>query len=133
MFGSDDIGIHVCIVDLDVGMARKPVIIEVKRGDYLIGPDNGVLLPAVRMLGGDKKVFVIINKDFMLLPISPIFHGRHIFSPVAAHLSNGVPIDQFGPVIRFNTLEPAPYQEATIKNGVIEAEVITINKFGSLK
>ncbi len=126
------VGVHVCVVDPGVGTDRKPLIIQTKRGDYLIGPDNGVLLSAVAVLGGHKKVVAITNTKFMLLPISPIFHGRHIFAPAAAHLSNGVPIDQFGPVIGFNTLEPAPYQEATIKNGIIEAEVITINKFGSL-
>ncbi len=126
------IGYHVCVVDPGVGTSRKPIIIELKRGDYLIGPDNGVLIPAVGFLGGFKKIVEITNSQFMLLPLSPIFHGRHIFAPAAAYLSIGIPIEKFGPTLNFNQLVPAPYQEAVIKNGKIEAEVIHINKFGSI-
>ena len=53
------VGFHVCVVDPGVGTKRKPIIIKTGRGDYLIGPDNGVLLPATRFLGGIKKVVEI--------------------------------------------------------------------------
>ncbi|MBI2660508.1 SAM-dependent chlorinase/fluorinase [Candidatus Woesearchaeota archaeon] len=49
------VGYHVCVVDPGVGTKRKPIIIKAGRGDYLIGPDNGVLIPATRFLGGIKK------------------------------------------------------------------------------
>lgn len=126
------IGFHVCVVDPGVGSSRKAIIIQVKRGDYLIGPDNGVLMPAVNILGGFIKAVQITNPKLMIQPVSPIFHGRHIFAPAAAHLTNGISIDEFGPRVSLDQLRPAPYQEAVIKNGVIEAEVINVNKFGSL-
>ena len=50
------IGYHVCVVDPGVGTERKPIIIETGRGDYLIGPDNGVLMSATRFLKGIKKL-----------------------------------------------------------------------------
>ena len=70
------VGYHVCVVDPGVGTKRKPIIIKVGRGDYLIGPDNGVLIPATRFLGGIKKVVEITNERYMRKPVSPVFHGR---------------------------------------------------------
>ncbi|MBN4049226.1 SAM-dependent chlorinase/fluorinase [archaeon AH-315-M20] len=125
-------GYHVCVVDPEVGTKRKPIIIETGRGDFLIGPDNGVLLPATRFLNGIKKIIEIRNKKYMRKPVSPIFHGRDIFTPAAAYLSKGVKIEEFGKEINPKDLMKAPYEEATIKNNEIYAKIISINKFGSL-
>ncbi len=126
------VGCHVCVVDPGVGTGRKAIIIKVKRGDYFIGPDNGCLMSAPRLLGGIEKAVEITNEKYMIIPVSPIFHGRHIFAPAAAHLSNGVPIEEFGKEIDINTLVKAPYDEALARNGSIDATVVHINHFGSL-
>ena len=84
------IGYHVCVVDPGVGTKRKPIIIQTGRGDFLVGPDNGVLLPGTRFLGGIRKIVEITNEKYMRKPVSPIFHGRDIFTPAAAYLSKGV-------------------------------------------
>ncbi len=126
------IGHHVCIVDPGVGTKRKPVIIETGRGDFLIGPDNGVLMSATKFLGGIKKVVEIKNRKYMGLPISPVFHGRDIFAPAAAYLSKGVKIEKFGPNINPKDLVKAPYEESTVKGDNILAKIVSINKFGSL-
>lgn len=126
------VGCHVCVVDPGVGTKRKPVIIETKRGDFLIGPDNGVLIPATKFLGGIKKAVEITNKKFMRKPVSPVFHGRDIFAPAAAYLSKGVKIGEFGKELNLNALAKAPYEEAIVEDGKIKAQVISINKFGSL-
>lgn len=126
------VGCHVCVVDPGVGTKRKPMIIEAKRGDFLVGPDNGVLLPGARFLGGIKKVVEITNKKYMRHPVSPVFHGRDIFAPAAAYLSKGVKIDEFGRKLSPNKLAKAPYEEAIFDDGKIKAKIISINKFGSL-
>lgn len=126
------IGYHVCVVDPGVGTKRKPIIVETERGDFLIGPDNGVLLPATRFLGGIKKIVEITNKKYMRLPVSPVFHGRDIFAPAAAYLSKGVRIIDFGKEIKPNDLAEAPYEEAVAERNRIEAKIISINKFGSI-
>ncbi len=122
------IGIHVCVVDPGVGTERKPIIIQCGRGDFLVGPDNGVLLPAARELGDIVKAVSIDNRKFYREPVSNTFHGRDIFSPAAAWLSKGIALEQFGTPI--NNLFPAPYTEAIMNGNSIEAEVIFINKFG---
>ncbi len=126
------VGYHVCVVDPGVGTKRRAITINTKRGDYLVGPDNGVLLPASEFLGGIKKVAEITNQKYMLMPVSPIFHGRDVFMPVAAHLANGVAIEELGKELKSSELVAAPYKNAEIKNGKIECEIIHINKFGSL-
>ncbi|MDP3765432.1 MAG: SAM-dependent chlorinase/fluorinase [Nanoarchaeota archaeon] len=126
------VGYHVCVVDPGVGTKRKPIIIETRRGDFLIGPDNGVLIPATRFLGGIKKVVEITNKKYMRQPVSPVFHGRDIFTPAAAYLSKGVKMADFGKEINPKNLVKAPYEEAIVKGNEINAKIISINKFGSL-
>ncbi|PQJ12980.1 hypothetical protein CJD36_004345 [Flavipsychrobacter stenotrophus] len=126
------LGYHVCICDPGVGTSRKAIIIKVNRGDYLIGPDNGVLIPASRVLGGISSVYEITNENYMNLPVSPIFHGRDIFSPAAAHLANGVDLKSFGAKLKKNHLVESPYDEADRIAEVITAKVIHINKFGSV-
>ncbi len=126
------VGYHVCVVDPGVGTKRKPIIIKVSRGDYLIGPDNGVLIPATRFLGGIKKAVEITNEKYMKKPVSPIFHGRDIFTPAAAYLSKGVKIEEFGRELKEKDLANAPYEEASIGKNQINAKIISINKFGSL-
>ena len=126
------VGCHVCVVDPGVGTKRKPIIIKVGRGDYLIGPDNGVLIPATRFLGGIKKAVEITNEKYMRKPVSPVFHGRDIFTPAAAYLSKGVKMEEFGPELSPKLLAAAPYDEAIADNDKMRAKVISINKFGSL-
>ncbi len=125
-------GYHVCVVDPGVGTQRKGIIIQTKRGDFFIGPDNGIFMSAVGLLGGCEKVVQIENPEFMHHPVSPIFHGRDVFAPAAAHLANGVPIESFGSELNFSNLVPGPYTEAKQNDNTLEAEVIYINKFGSL-
>jgi S-adenosylmethionine hydrolase len=126
------VGYHICVVDPGVGTKRKGVIINTKRGDYLIGPDNGVLVPATKILGGCKKIVEISNPKYMKHPVSPIFHGRDVFSTAAAYLSVGIPIEEFGKRLNFEHLNKAPYDEAEIIYDHIKAKVIHINKYGSL-
>ncbi|MBI4143323.1 SAM-dependent chlorinase/fluorinase, partial [Candidatus Woesearchaeota archaeon] len=125
------VGFHVCVVDPGVGTKRKAVAIKTGRGDYLIGPDNGVLIPATRFLGGIKKAVEITNEKYMKKPVSAVFHGRDIFTPAAAYLSKGIKMEEFGKELNPKNLAKAPYGEAEAKNGEIKASIISVNKFGS--
>lgn len=69
----------------------------------------------------------------MRTPVSQIFHGRDIFAPVAAHLSNGVSFDEFGSSIDVNNLVRAVYDEAVVIDNLVYATVIQISRFGSVQ
>jgi hypothetical protein len=126
------IGCHVMVVDPGVGTKRKGIAIETGRGDYLIGPDNGVLLPATQFLGGFKRVFQLANEKYYQKPVSPVFHGRDVFTPAAAYLCSGIKVEEFGPELKENELVKAPYDEAKIEGNKIIAQAIDVNNFGSV-
>ena len=106
------IGAHMCVIDPGVGTARRPVALETSRGDYLIGPDNGVLLPGAERLGGVVRAHLIENAQYRLPVVSSTFHGRDLFAPAAAHLASGVPLEVIGPPVNpqemTRTVWPAP-------------------------
>ncbi len=126
------VGCHICVVDPGVGTNRKGIAIATARGDFLIGPDNGVLMPAAEILGGIKKAVSLTNEKYQQTPISPIFHGRDIFSPAAAYLASGIAIDDLGKEIKPEELKPAPYDFGKVSNENVLGEVLQINKFGNL-
>lgn len=126
------IGFHVGVVDPGVGTKRKGIAIQTKRGDFLIGPDNGLLKPAAEFLGGIVKVFELTNERFQRKPVSPIFHGRDIFAPAAAYLAKGVSPEELGPKLNREDLVEAPYPEAHWEGNQLVCEVIHINENGSV-
>ena len=91
------VGVHVAVVDPGVGTDRLGIAIKVARGDVLIGPDNGLLTGAAELLGGIVEVRSLENRDLMLPVVTSSFHGRDIFSPIAAHLAMGTPFESVGP------------------------------------
>lgn len=123
--------IHVCICDPGVGTVRRPLAILTHRGDIIIGPDNGVLLPAVVALGGAVEVREISNAAVMRRPISAVFHGRDVFCPAAAQLANGLGFDLVGEPVDPATLAPAPFTDAAREKGRWMARVIHVDKFGN--
>lgn len=121
--------IFIAVVDPGVGSDRRAILVETD--DYFFSaPDNG-LLSFIFNEAMEFRVFELINKQFFAEKISTTFHGRDVFAPVAAHLSNGVRPDEFGhrttDYIRFD--KPEPYFEP---NGTIIGEIIHIDRFGNL-
>jgi S-adenosyl-L-methionine hydrolase (adenosine-forming) len=128
------VGVHVGVVDPGVGTPRRPIAVRVARGDVLVGPDNGLLLPAADALGGAVDARELTNRDLWLPDVSATFHGRDLFAPVAAHLSAGdAAFDDVGPPIGIASLVrlPAPRPRAT--DGRVETEVTYVDSFGNLR
>ena len=78
------------------GTERKGIAVQAARGDYLVGPDNGLLMPAAARLGGITRAHLLENPRYSLPEVSSSFHGRDVFAPAAAHLADGVPIEELG-------------------------------------
>jgi S-adenosylmethionine hydrolase len=127
------IGAHVAVVDPGVGTPRRAVALETARGDYLVGPDNGLLLPGAERLGGISRAHLIENPAYRLPLVSSTFHGRDIFSPAAAHLAAGVPLEQIGSPIDPDSLVTLAWPTPTVRFGEIELNVIYVDTFGNVK
>lgn len=94
--------IFTVVIDPGVGSTRRAL--AVKTSHYIfIGPDNGVLIPAI-IDDGVVEIREITNENFMLKPISKTFHGRDVFAISAAYISLGVPLSFLGPKIRLDDL-----------------------------
>ena len=124
--------VHVAVVDPGVGTTRRPVVLETTEG-LLVGPDNGVLIWAAEALGGIVSAHELTNKDWFLGEVSRTFHGRDIFTPAAAKLALGAPLGDCGPIIDPATLVRLPDPVATSGDGWIEAEVVTVDRFGNVQ
>ena len=127
------IGAHMAVVDPGVGTARRPIAIVTERGDFLVGPDNGLMLPAARRLGGVAAVHELTNEAHRLHPVSTSFHGRDIFAPAAAHLASGIPIAELGPSLDPANLADLVIPDATPIESGVASSVVYIDTFGNCK
>jgi S-adenosylmethionine hydrolase len=126
------VGVHVGVVDPGVGTARRPIGLLTGRGDVLIGPDNGLLVPATTALGGLVEARELTNPAWMLREISSTFHGRDIFSPMAAHLAVGGSFADVGPGVDPASLVQLEFPAPVVGDGSLEASIVYIASFGNI-
>jgi hypothetical protein len=121
--------VHVAVVDPGVGSARRGVAVE-GRGHTFVGPDNG-LFGHVYERVRPFRVFHLTNENFFRSEVSPTFHGRDIFAPVAGALSRGVRAEELGPeVFDFVRLPSAAPERGA--DGTLVGAVIHVDRFGNL-
>jgi S-adenosylmethionine hydrolase len=125
-------GVVLAVVDPGVGTDRRPVAIEVGDGEsVLVGPDNGLLAPAVAMVGGATRAVQLAEAAYRLPAPGPTFDGRDVFAPAAAHLCTGVPLDDLGPEIDTASLRPGIMALSRPEGDGIAAEVLWVDRFGN--
>ena len=120
--------IHLAVVDPGVGSDRRPTLIECAK-QFFVGPDNGVFSWVCEREQNFRAIHLTSEK-FFRHPVSPTFHGRDILAPVAAALSTGVALKEFGPVID-DLVQLESLQPRTLDDGVTEACIIHIDRFGN--
>lgn len=120
--------VHVAVVDPGVGTERRGLVVATKT-QILVGPDNGLLIPAARNLG-PFTVYEIANPNLMLKSVSNTFHGRDVFTPVAANILNGVEFGQIGPII--NDFVDLDFDKFEITNRSATGKIIYIDNFGNV-
>jgi S-adenosylmethionine hydrolase len=124
--------VHVAVVDPGVGTARRAVAVEAEQG-LLVGPDNGLLPAAADALGGIRTAVLLDRTDWFAVAVSPTFHGRDVFAPVAARLALGRDLRDAGPEIDPDSLVRLPEPVVLVGDGWLEAEVATIDRFGNVQ
>jgi S-adenosylmethionine hydrolase len=121
----------VAVVDPGVGTNRRLVAVEVA-GGVLLGPDNGLLAPAVAMAGGARSVISLDNPEFQLPAPGPTFAGRDVLAPAAGHLAAGVPLAELGTPVDPATLVPGLVSLPEVRDdGSIAGEVWWVDRFGN--
>jgi len=118
--------VHVAVVDPGVGSERRAIAARAARGDTFVGPDNGVLVPALELLGGCTEAVELRQPRYWRPQPSATFHGRDIFAPVAGHVSLGLPLRELGPRV-----ELARPFELNVAAGSL-GEVVYVDGYGNL-
>jgi S-adenosylmethionine hydrolase len=125
-------GVHVAVVDPGVGTQRRGIAVETERGDFFVGPDNGVLMEAADMLQV-KRAAALENAAYMLKPVSSSFHGRDVFAPAAAYIANGVPVSALGTEVAASDLTRVCIPEPTEDKTALYTTVLRIDRFGNIQ
>lgn len=122
----------VSVVDPKVG-ADRDIAIEAEDGRLLVGPDNGLLVPACESLGGVRTVVEITSPSVVLQPVAPSFHARDVLCPAAAHLAAGTGIEELGPRLDPGSLERIEVPEPDVSLERISCQVLDLNWFGNVQ
>jgi len=126
------VGVHLAIVDPGVGSPRRPLALKDAEGRIYVGPDNGLLLPAVDRFGGVVEARELANPAYALESVSRTFHGRDLFSPAAAHLASGVALAELGPPVDPEALVRLDVPVPEIGQAKIRARVLAVDRFGNV-
>jgi S-adenosylmethionine hydrolase len=118
--------IHLAVVDPGVGTARRALAVRA-RDEIFVGPDNGLLEWALCAPGAE--VHALTESRWFRSPVSRTFHGRDVFAPVAAHLSLGVPLDEFGP--RVHDPVRLPQSHPRRDGDTLAGQVVFVDRFGN--
>jgi S-adenosylmethionine hydrolase len=131
--------VHLAVIDPGVGMDRRPLALVSSRGDVLVGPDNGLLMPAVDALGSLSEAWLLDPERVRTqagLPaqeVSSTFHGRDVFAPAAALFSGIVdPADCGSAMDPTALVRLLPAAWRLTPDGAI-AQVIEIDRFGNVE
>jgi len=123
-------GVHLAVVDPGVGGERRPLALRC--GDrLLVGPDNGLLLPAAERAGGIEQAVDLSASPWRLEPVSATFHGRDVFAPVAARLALGEPLDRAGEKVDPGALVRLELPQPRVSQGAVDARVLYLDRFGN--
>jgi hypothetical protein len=124
--------IHVIVVDPGVGTERRPIAARIGK-HYFVAPDNGVLTACLdrAIREGWTTEFVELDRpEYWLDAVTMTFHGRDLFSPVAAHLAAGVPLADLGSAMDDPITIPL-WGATRADDGSVTGEVIYIDDFGN--
>ncbi|HEX8743219.1 MAG TPA: SAM-dependent chlorinase/fluorinase [Thermoleophilaceae bacterium] len=126
------LGVHVAVVDPQVGTERRAVAVRCDDGRLLVGPDNGVLSLAWERAGGAVEAVDVSRSPFRLEPVSATFHGRDVFAPVAAHLAAGAELAEAGDPLDPAELVALELPAPRVEDGSVVAHALVVDGFGNV-
>ena len=126
-------GVHLAVVDPGVGTSRRAVAVTtMDEGRFLVGPDNGLLAPAIERFGGPARAIDLGRSPFRLEPVSATFHGRDLFAPVAAHIALGARLDEAGEKFDPAELTGLELPQPSIETDRVTAHALYADRFGNV-
>ena len=126
-------GVCLAVVDPGVGSDRRAIAVETAWG-YFVGPDNGLLSPAVAMVGGSTQAVSLENPEAMIPSPGETFHGRDVFAPAAALLAAGdAALGDLGPAVGGEDLTPLLLPLTETQGSTVSGEAWWVDRFGNVQ
>jgi S-adenosylmethionine hydrolase len=126
-------GVHLAVVDPGVGTERRPVALRCPDGNFLVGPDNGLLWLATERLGSAEQVVDLTDSPCWLETASATFNGRDLFAPVAARLSQGARLEVVGDNVPPESLVTFQLPLPSTASGELRTHALGIDRFGNVQ
>ena len=126
------VGVHVAVVDPQVGTERRALALRTTDGRILVGPDNGLLSLAWPRCGGIDLAVDITRSPHRLEPVSATFHGRDIFAPVAAQLARGAELADAGDQLTEEDLQTVELPQPRVEDGALVGHALVVDRFGNV-
>ena len=126
------VGVHVAVVDPQVGTERRALAVRTADGRVLVGPDNGLLSLAWDRCGGVDLAVDVTRSPHRLEPVSATFHGRDIFAPVAAHLARGAELADAGDQLDPAELQTVELPQPRVEDGTLVGHSLVVDRFGNV-
>jgi S-adenosyl-L-methionine hydrolase (adenosine-forming) len=127
-------GVVLAVVDPGVGTARRSIAVRASAAEVdFVGPDNGLMLPVLDILGGPEIAVELQNPEYQLAAPGPTFAGRDIFAPAAAFLAGGGQIGELGPALHPEALVRLPAPVCRRRGGALEVEVTWVDRYGNVQ
>lgn len=126
--------VYLAVIDPGVGTDRRALALRTSMGARLVGPDNGLLLLAADSLGGVEEAVSLTDDRYHIHPVSSTFHGRDIFSPIAARLAADTPISHLGENVDPASLVRLDLPDAAIVTAEgIQTRILAVDRYGNVR
>lgn len=126
--------VYLAVVDPGVGTERRAISLRTEKGPLMVGPDNGLLVPAANSLGGASEVVELTNAQYHHHPVSNTFHGRDIFAPAAAHLAAGVDLAELGDSVAPGSLTPLAIPGfESVSDEAYRVRILDVDRYGNAR
>lgn len=126
--------VYLAVIDPGVGTERRALALRAESGALLVGPDNGLLTPAADSLGGVVEAVSLNDDRYHLHPVSSTFHGRDIFSPVAARLSAGTQLLELSePVDPASLVQLRMPDAGELSSKGVHTRILAVDRYGNVR
>ena len=124
--------VHLALVDPFRARPARGVAVRAADGSVFVSPDNGLTSLAWDVAGGAVAAHVLDNPALWHPTPARTFRGRDVFSPVAARLAAGLPLEQVGTPLGLDELERLVVRPPTVEGDHVHGEVVQVDHFGNL-
>jgi len=125
-------GVHMAVVDPQVGTERRALALRTGDGRLLVGPDNGLLSLAWERCGGVELAVDVTRSPHRLEPVSATFHGRDLFAPVAARLAAGAALADAGEPLEPDELQRIRLPKPARDRDAVVAHALLVDRYGNV-